>query len=156
MNHRDMAHVLHVCVALTEVEGATGDELGIGGSICKRGVRGTVLLIPGIDEAGDLVVVMVADGVSRCVGISRIDAGVSTAGHALVNVDAGRHLWLHTGELRLEGEGCLMKGHGHPAIDVGVADIARITAHVGHQRVFVGVNVRRSVLFGDGVFDGVR
>lgn len=50
-----------------------------------------------------------------------------------------------------------MEGHGDPSIDVGISsDISRIPTHVGHQRVFVGMDVWRGVLLGHGILDGMR
>ena len=104
MHHHNMTNILHMGVSLIEMEGSTGEQLGIGGAILERAVRCTVLFIPRIDQPRDLIVIMISDRISRCVGIGRVYVRVGTTGCALVNVNAGCDLRFHSGELGLHSE----------------------------------------------------
>lgn len=106
MHHHNMPNIFHMSVSLIEMEGSTGKQLGIGGAILERGVRCTVLLIPRIDQPRDLIVVVISDRISRCIGIGRVGVSAGTARRALVDVDAGRDLRFQSGELGLQSERC--------------------------------------------------
>ena len=157
VHHHNMTNILHMGVALIEMEGPTDKQLGIGGAIFEGGVRRAVPLIPRIDQPRDHVEIVIPDKISWCVGIGRVDVRAGAAGRSLVNVDAGRNLRFQSGKVGLQSERGEMEGHGDPTIDIRrTCGIPRITANICNQRVFVGMDVRGRVLLGHGVFDGMR